>query len=164
MGTAPRPSGLPASPVATDVLIYDPVKKKRVQYMEPGTFTTDMHLNYEVEPMYPSLGVAPGLCWLSSTRKARPRRCRGRTLNDLSIQFRGMPPNDKCTGAIDVTPTGSATRTTMGDTTFAASDSALSTTFVSSACYQASLYFPRSWAATSTTASSSRRGSVSARP
>ena len=141
VGTAPRPSGLPASPVATDVLIYDPVKKKRVQYMVPGTFTTDMHLNYEVEPMYPGLGVAPGSYWLMFDTPSAAAAL-SRTDYDLSIQFRGMPPNDKCTGAIDVTPTGSATRTTMGDTTFASSDTALSQTFVSSACYQASLYFP----------------------
>jgi len=136
VGTAPRPSGLPASPVATDVLIYDPVKKKRVQYMLPGTFTTDQHLNYEVEPMYPGLGVAPGSYWLMFDTPSAAAAL-SRTDYDLSIQFRGMPPNDKCTGAIDVTPTGSATRTTMGDTTFAGSDTALSYNFVSSACYQA---------------------------
>jgi len=136
VGTAPRPSGLPASPVATDVLIYDPVKKKRVQYMLSGQFTTDQHLNYEVEPMFPSLGVGPGSYWLMFHTPSAVAAL-SRTDYDLSIQFRGMPPNDKCTGAIDATPTGSATRTTMGDTTFAASDTALSYNFVSSACYQA---------------------------
>lgn len=140
VGTDPRPSGLPASGIATDVMIYDPAKQKKVQLMQPSTFTTDQHLSYEVNPMFPTLGVGPGSYWLM-VDTPNGVAALSRTDYDLSVKFMGMPSNDTCTGAIDVTPTGTTTRTTMGDTTFAANDTTLSSSSSSSACYAATLNF-----------------------
>ena len=71
-------------------MVFDPVKQRKVQMMQPGTFTTDMHLNYEVEPMYTSLGVPPGTYWLMVDTPSATASL-SRTDYDLSIQFRGMP-------------------------------------------------------------------------
>jgi hypothetical protein len=137
--TSTRPSGLPVSPVATQAMLFDPVGKKNVK-VEIPYMKQDVVVGYEVNPQSPATTLAPGLYWLFVDTPGSVAKA-ARTDYDIAIEFKGTPANDKCASAIDATPAGTTTRMTMGDTTYANSDTALEDSFVSSACYQATLGF-----------------------
>jgi hypothetical protein len=138
---AMRLTGLPASPVFTSVMIFDPATKKAVR-RELHDTTQDTIVGYEANSSSsPSTTLLAGKYWLMVDSRSAVAEL-ARSDYDVGIEFRGPPANDTCATAIDATPTGTATRTTTGDTTYGANDSTLSNGFVSSACYQATLSFP----------------------
>ena len=159
----PRLTGLPAvAGRRRTSMVFDPVKQRKRADDAAGRPRQDMHLNYEVEPKIPSTGVAPGPYWLMSTRPARPRAL-SRTDYDLSIEFRrACPPTTSARARSTRRRRRTTTRTTTGDTTYAANDTALSDTVRLVGLLSGDAQLPPARReATSSTASSCRRGSVS---
>lgn len=130
VGTETRYTTLPPSPLDTMALLWDPVAKK-IAKKDVNNSLRNTSIGFEVNPAdTSSLAVKPGRYWLMVDAESPDARgptaaAAARTDYDVSVDFKGRPDNDTCTGAIDVTPTGTTARQTTGETTYAINDYSL---------------------------------------
>jgi len=135
VGTTTRPSGLPASPLSTVAVLFDPVAGKVIASDLYHSMTGDSTIAGDIDPSGATVPALPsGNYWLM-VDSATPAATAARTDYDLALTFAGRPANDVCAGALDVTPAGSAAVITTGDITYATDDgSGPGPGFGSSAC------------------------------